>query len=87
MSNTTIDSNNKLYDETIGYKHNKKCIGLNCKQRNTNLFQMSLTIDYSFLCDDCKKSIEYDGWILDIIEDTNYLNCSQKERHNKETRG
>jgi hypothetical protein len=73
MSNNKTDPNNKLYDDIIGYKYDKSCIGVNCKQRNTNLFQMSLTIGYSFLCDDCKRSIEYDGWILNVIADTNDL--------------
>lgn len=64
------DSNNKIYDKIIDYKHDKTCSGLNCKDSNTHLYLMSMTIGSSFLCDDCKRSLEHDGWILNNHEYT-----------------
>ena len=78
MLNTAIDVNNKLYDDMIDYKYHKTSTWSNCKNRNTNLFQMSLAIGYSFLLDDYKRSTESDGWIFYSIADTNDLIVSSK---------
>jgi hypothetical protein len=74
MSNTEINPNNKIYDESVGNKHKKACAGLKCKNNTIQLFQMSFAIGSSFLCDRCKRSLEHDGWILNSLKNKNNIN-------------
>src|SRR4051812_8114169 len=60
-------SNNNTYDDKEDYKA-KPCFGLNCNNRKTYLYNLSLTIGSSFLCTDCKRSVERAGWTLQRIE-------------------
>ena len=68
MSSNLTNSNNKKYRDMIGYKHDKACIGINCTNKNTNLFQISISHFYAYLCNNCKISLEQDGWILNNCE-------------------
>ena len=62
-------SNNKIYDQIKDYKYGKICAGQNCKNINTHFFKISNSITFCsvFLCDDCKRSLEHDGWILNAM--------------------
>ena len=65
--NAQSSSNNNVFGELTGYK-DKPCIGLACNNRKTYQYHISLTICSSFLCADCKRSVESAGWITERIE-------------------
>ena len=65
--NSQRSSNIDVCSEQTEYK-DKPCGGLKCDNSKTYLYQISLTIGSSFLCTDCKRSIERSGWTLQRIE-------------------
>ena len=70
-------SNNNIYNNKVYYK-DKTCAGSKCDNTDTHLYQMSLAIGYSFLCNNCKRSVEKIGYILNIKTDTDNV-VAQKE--------
>ena len=76
--NSQSSSNNDVYSEQTEYK-DKSCIGLRCSNSKGYLYHISLTIGSSFLCADCKKSVEQIGWTLQRIE---YADDKKVERQN-----
>jgi hypothetical protein len=65
--NAQCSSNNNVFGELTGYK-DKPCVGLACDNRKTYQYHISFTIGSSFLCADCKRSVERAGWITERIE-------------------
>jgi hypothetical protein len=69
-------SNNNIYHDKEDYK-DKSCTGSICKNTDTHLYQISLILGSSFLCNNCKSSIENIGCILNIKPD-NYLDAGKE---------
>jgi hypothetical protein len=72
-------SNNDVYNERTEYKGKSCCIGLRCnKKSKAHLYQISLTIGSSYLCTDCKKSVEQIGCTLQTLEYSGNLKEEKK---------
>jgi len=78
MTRDQSDPSNSIYNDIIDYK-DKTCAGSKCKNSKTYLFQMSLTIGSSFLCEDCKRDVNEIGWTLQRIE---YVDDKKVEKQN-----
>ena len=68
MTHDQPDSSNSICSNTVDYK-DKSCAGSKCDKDDTHLYQMSLIVGSSFLCDNCKRSVKKIGCILNVKTD------------------